>query len=473
MERRSFLNTLGMAGAAAVASQPMMKAFGQPNHPNVLFIFIEDMNDWVGAMGHPDAITPNLDAFANSGVMFSNAHCSGPSCNPSRTAMFTGLNCSTSGIYYNGEDWRQALPNAYSTMPDHFLGSGYYNIGIGKYYHPPYLDDEPWNEVYRGLPNPHLMNGGDPYLPYHPWPGQQQQLSDDTDFLWGANDSQSNSYQDAARVAFANEKLASVLPQPFFMAVGTRATHYPAVPPRRFTEMYNPGEIELPPYFPGDLADIPQAGLDLIQNGLFDSILEHKNWRKAVQTYLGSISFVDDSVGQILTALDQSGYADDTVVVISSDHGFHLGEKRHWRKWTLWEESTKVPFMIRAPGITTPGGVCNEAVSILDLFPTFVDLCNLEPQPYLEGVSLRPQLENPATPKETPALTTHGAGNHAIRDERWRYIRYANQTEELYDHDVDPNEWTNLADDPQYADIKAELGAWMPDDINAPRKIWE
>ncbi len=465
MERRSFLNRMSLAGAAAVAAKPMQRAFSQPTHPNVLFIFIEDLNDWLGVMGHPDAITPNLDAFAQTGVLFTNAHCSGPACNPSRTGMFTSLKCATTGVYYNGEDWRSRLPNNYKTMPDEFIDAGYYNVGSGKFYHPPFMDTEPWHEVFRGLPPPHLLNGGDPYQPYHPWIGQDQQLNDNTDFLWGPNDSPMNSFQDEARSDFMNDRLLGGMPEPFFAFLGTRATHYPAVPPRKFIQQYNLETLSLPPYTPVDLSDIPQAGLDLIQSGLFDSILEHKNWRKAVAAYLGAISFVDNTVGKVLDALDSSGYADDTMVVISADHGFHLGEKRHWRKWTLWEESTHVPLLVRVPGMTTPGGVCHEPVSLLDIMPTFVDICNLAEQPYMEGISLRPQLEDPATPRTVPALTTHGAGNHAIRDKRWRYIRYADGSEELYDHDADDNEWNNLAHDPQYDSIKADLAQWMPDDI--------
>jgi arylsulfatase A-like enzyme len=172
-------------------------------------------------------------------------------------------------------------------------------------------------------------------------------------------------------------------------------------------------------------------------------------------------------VGRVLEALDESPYAEDTIIVLWSDHGLHLGEKLHWRKSTLWEESTHVPLIVVAPGVTHAGGVCSRSVSLMDVYPTLIDLCGLGPVSALEGKSLVALLKDPKASWDQPALTTSGYLNHALRSERWRYIRYANGSEELYDHHKDPLEWTNLAEDPDYRIVKEELAQWLPQ-LNAP-----
>jgi arylsulfatase A-like enzyme len=189
-------------------------------------------------------------------------------------------------------------------------------------------------------------------------------------------------------------------------------------------------------------------------------VLENGQWRRAIQGYLASISFADAQLGRLLDALDASLYEDNTVIVLWSDHGFHLGERDHWEKFTLWERSTRVTFMITAPGVTTAGTRCGEPVSLLDVYPTLNELCGLPKMDQLSGLSLLPQLRDPTTPRPRPIVTTWN-GSHAVRDTRWRYILYGEGGEELYDHAKDPGEWNNLADDPAYADKKAELEAWL------------
>ncbi len=197
-------------------------------------------------------------------------------------------------------------------------------------------------------------------------------------------------------------------------------------------------------------------------------------WRQGVQAYLASISFADAMVGHVLDALDQSGRADNTIIVLWSDHGWHLGEKARWRKQTLWRESTRVPLIVVAPGVTQAGSETAETVSLMDLYPTLVELAGLEMPAHLEGISLVPLLENPARAWDRPAVSTNGFRNHAVSTNRYRYLRYADGSEELYDLQTDPNEWHNLAGDPQFSSVQAELAEWLPEhdepvDISANR----
>jgi arylsulfatase A-like enzyme len=191
-------------------------------------------------------------------------------------------------------------------------------------------------------------------------------------------------------------------------------------------------------------------------------VIEHKQWRKAVQGYLASISFVDTCVGRLIDAFDKSPYADNTMIILWSDHGWHLGEKLHWRKFSLWEEATHNVLMAVVPGITKPGRRCSRPVTMVDIYPTLIELCGLTPKAELEGRSLLPLLKNPKAKWDHPALTTHGRNNHSLRSERFRYIRYSDGTEELYDHRNDELEWNNLADNPKYTRIKKRLAKWLP-----------
>jgi arylsulfatase A-like enzyme len=201
--------------------------------------------------------------------------------------------------------------------------------------------------------------------------------------------------------------------------------------------------------------------------GNHKKVIEYNQWRKAVQGYLASISFVDACVGRVIDAFDKSPYVDNTVIVLWSDHGWHLGEKLHWRKFALWEEATHNVFMVVGPRVTQPGRRCSRPVSMLDIYPTLIELCNLAAKKELQGKSLLPLLKNPKAEWQRPALTTHGRNNHSVRSEKWRYIRYSDGTEELYDHDKDELEWTNLAGDPKYAEVKKDLSKWLPE-TNAP-----
>jgi arylsulfatase A-like enzyme len=255
---------------------------------------------------------------------------------------------------------------------------------------------------------------------------------------------------------------------PFFLACGFFRPHLPWYVPPKYFEMYPADEVTLPNVNENDLDDVPKIGRQMARpEGDHKKVIETDNWRRAVQGYLACISFVDTQIGKVLDALYSSPYAEDTIVVLWGDHGWHLGEKLHWRKFALWEEATHNVFMVVAPGLTRAGGRCSRPVSLLDIYPTLIELCGLPPKEGLEGQSLVPLLRDPAAEWERPVLTTHGRENHSIRSERWRYIRYRDGTEELYDHDNDELEWTNLAGRAEHADVKQELARWLPES-NAP-----
>jgi arylsulfatase A-like enzyme len=227
--------------------------------------------------------------------------------------------------------------------------------------------------------------------------------------------------------------------------------------------------LQLPPIKEKDLADIPPAGIKMAKpDGDHAAILKSGRWKEAVQAYRAAISYMDMEIGRLIDAFDKSAYRDNTIICLWSDHGWHLGEKEHWRKFALWEEATRSPLLFVVPGVTKPGR-CERTVDFMGLYPTLSDLCGLPIPKHVQGTSFKSLLADPAAKWETPAITTHGANNHGVRTERWRYIRYANGDEELYDHDADPNEWKNLASATEHADVKKELAKWLPKE-NKPER---
>ena len=420
--------------------------------PNVLFIPIDDLNDWTGFQGgHPQSKTPNLDRLAARGVVFDRAYCAAPACNPSRVALLTGLRPSTTGIYVNPQPWRPALPGVV-TLPQHFMANGYHVIGGGKVFHGRYPDDASWHHYFR--------KSGDP----KPVP---EVLKDPRSraggIVWGVLDVDDSLMDDYKVTSWAVDYLKQKHDKPFFLACGIFRPHMPWQVPRKYYDMYPPETVVLPEVPEDDLKDIPPAGLKIAKpEGDHARMLKTGNWRHAVQAYLASIAFVDGQIGRLLDALDQSPHADNTIIVLWGDHGWHLGEKQHWRKFALWEEATRAPLIFVAPGLTSPGSVCRRPVDFMNVYPTLADLCGLPVGEHLDGVTMRPLLENPQVKWERPALTTHGRLNHAIRSERFRYIRYADGSEELYDHQTDPMEWKNLADAPRLAKTKTDLKIWLP-----------
>lgn len=427
----------------------------KPQRPNVLFIAIDDLNDWIGALGkRNDVKTPNMDALARRGVLFTRAYCPAPACNPSRAAILTGIRPSSSGVYHNNQPWRPVLRDAV-TLPQHFTANGYKVAGGGKIFHNSFNDTASWPVYFKtpGFPEPKdkPVNG-----------------LKSGHFDWGPVDASDEEMGDTKVAQWAANFLKETHDRPFFLAVGMIRPHLPFYAPKKYFELYPLEKIVLPKVKTNDLDDIPQAGRQMANpEGDHQKVVQGKQWEKAVQAYLACISYTDEQIGRMIKALDQSPHATNTVVVLWSDHGWHLGEKEHWRKFALWEEATRVTFMVVAPGVVPANQRCQRTVNLMDLYPTLIELCGLTSRTNLEGNSLVPLLKNPEAKWDKPSLTTHGRGNHAVRSERWRYIRYQGGGEELYDHDADPLEWNNLAGEAQHEKIKAELAGWLPK-VNAP-----
>jgi arylsulfatase A-like enzyme len=432
------------------------------NQPNVLFIAIDDLNDWIGSLGgYPGVRTPHLDRLARQGVLFMNAHCPAPLCNASRAALMTGIRPSTSGVYKNSHPWRESpvLKNAV-TLPQHFMAHGYKSLGSGKIYHDGFPDPASWNKYW---PSKKKQKPDDPRPPAPPLNG----IPDTKHFDWGEIDADKQEMGDWQVADWIIDQLNQTHEKPFFLACGFFKPHLPWYVPEEYFRLYPLNSVTLPQIKENDLDDIPEIGKKIAHpEGDHTRVLEYDQWKKAVQSYLASISFVDECVGRVIDALEKSVYHRNTIVVLWSDHGWHLGEKLHWRKFSLWEEATHNVLMIKAPGITSPAGRCTAAVNLLDIYPTLIDLCQLDQKPELEGVSLLPLLINPEAEWQYPAVTTFGYNNHSVRSKDWRYIRYNDGSEELYDHRVDDLEWNNLAGDLQYTDIKKQLARWLPG-INA------
>lgn len=444
---------LSVACTTAVQKSPSDKAA----RPNVLFIAVDDLNDWVGSLqGHPQARTPNIDQLASRGVLFTNAHTAAPACNPSRVALMTGLLPTSSGVYSNSRPWRPVLTDAV-TLPQYFMAHGYNALGAGKIYDNRYPDPDSWNDYF---PSQTKNKPDDPRPDDRPVNGIPKTRL----FDWGPIDVDEGDMGDAQVADWVIQQLGRQHEKPFFLASGFYRPHLPWHVPRAYFDHYPLDSIQLPEVPVNDLEDIPPAGIAMANpEGDHKKVIEYGQWRNAVQGYLSSIEFADAQVGRVVAALDQSPHKHNTIVVLWSDHGWHLGEKSHWRKFALWERSTRVIFLVIAPGVTEHDGRSPRPVNLVDIYPTLIDLAGLPVHNGLDGVSLRPLLENPDTKWDRPSLTTHGRGNYAVRGNMWRYIRYADGSEELYNHETDDQEWHNLADDIKYTDVKKRLSNWIPE----------
>ncbi len=439
----------------------------QSQRSNVLFIAIDDLNTCPeGFHGETTVHTPNLAKLAEMGVRFTNAHCAAPACNPSRASVMTGLAPATSGVYLNSQDWRaNRVTENRTTLPQHFRDHGYRTLGGGKLYHSAslsggmhegYLDARPWDEYYPSK-NQQLPDEVEP--PRIPMNGSPKQYRGYMD--WAALDIETDEMADAKVVAWAETRLARKHDKPLFLAVGIYRPHIPWWTPQEYFDRNPIEDVELPKVIHNDLADVPDAGKAMRKQGWHDWMEANGKWREAVQGYNASVSFTDDMVGRLLAALENGPMADNTIVVLWADHGYHLGQKEHWEKFALWEQTTRVPLIVAAPGFQR-GQNCPEPVSLLDIFPTLNELCGIPLSTRLDGVSLVPLLQNPETKTGRAVICTQGFENHAVRSDQWRYIRYADGSEELYDQIKDPENFHNLASEKRYDSIKRELATWLP-----------
>lgn len=437
--------------------------------PNVLFVAVDDLNDWIEPLGgHPQARTPTLDRLASQSVNFTRNYCTSPACNPSRTSILTGLHTYTSGLYSNYQYWRKALPDA-QTLPQYFMANGYWVAGAGKIFHNGQPDPQSWDEYFPSK---------EKHMPDYFYPKRGETVNMPKfenmygDFDWSPIEIPDEETGDYKSVDWVVRQLEKDHSRPFFLACGIYRPHVPWYVPRKYFDMFPLETVQLPMVLENDLDDLSDRAREIAHRGgnYHAHVVEAGQWKNAVQGYLASIAYADAMVDKLLKALDQSPYARNTIVVLWSDHGWQLGEKEHWRKFALWDNLARAVLMFRVPEGTAGlpegsrvGGRCERVTSLLDIFPTLVELCGLPEKEGLDGRSLVPLLKDPQAEWPYPAITTYDFSEFSVRTERWRYIRYIDDSEELYDHESDPEEWTNLADDPHYQGIKEELGKYIPE----------
>jgi len=490
----------------APKDRPLRQAQGRPN---VLLIVCDDLNDYTsGLKGHPQARTPHLERLAGTGVSFTRAYSNYPICVPSRASCFTGIYPHSYNPKKWGEKWyeNEVLRNS-RTLMNHFKQNGYFVTGTGKVMH--HLREEEWTvfenksdygpfwskngklAAHPGVPEPYASVGcvDGSYGALEDVPEKRADGEGWVTGPWGtprkplrcerATDRDlTPDERNAAWVASEIKRLAEAdVGKPFFLGVGFVRPHTPLVVPQKYFDLFPADEVQLPEIKENDLADTHLKSVDAINLGfkLFGLLKESsggtlEELRAFTRAYLASVAAVDDCIGQVLNALDNSPFKDNTIVVVTSDHGWSMGQKNWLHKCTLWEESCRIPLIIHAPGITPAGRQAGHPVSLIDLYPTLLDLCGLEGRTRkntqgadLEGYSMRPFLQDPENgvwDGPDAALATIYAGktydgvpemqHYSLRSRDFRYIRYNNGKEELYDHREDPNEWSNLEGNPEY-----------------------
>lgn len=449
---------------------------------NVLFIMVDDLNDYIGAMkGHPQTLTPNLDKLAQRSIVFQNAHCSSPICVPSRTALLTGRRPHELGIT-NTKDgyfrepikplWMQNLV----TLPQYFKQKGYETVTVGKIFHftissrqkDNAMENEEWddmdimdgnfsNEKAQAISKDPISwtiqgsaDGKETTINYYKVPNTEIEYSPTSNKIEDSPDWQ--------RANYCVKYLRQSHTKPFFLACGISRPHLPFFAPKAFYDKFNLNTIKLPPYLANDFNDIRKnfswRNLNAVQ--------KVNKWKDIVRAYLASIAYADACVGYLLNELEKSAYKNNTLIILMGDHGYHLGEKNHIGKHTLWERALKTPLIIYDPSLKTKGN-CQKVVSLQDIYPTLVELCGLpKPNFIVRGRSLKRLIVNPLADWDGAALAsftqyTTNPDSHSFRSNRYHYIWYYNGDEELYDMQNDPNEWTNLAYNASHTTIKNQM----------------
>ena len=459
-------------------------AIAQKQRPNVVFIAVDDMNDWVGCLSPGHAITPNIDRLAARGVNFTNAHTAGTYCAPSRASIMTGQYASTTGIYKY--QVYHALYPKLVPLQSSFKAAGYETFGAGKLYHHQdgFIDVRDWSEFF--LRTERQRTSG---WPLDSWssemPMPEQGIKDNSNRgayeggsglrKWGAlpND-QEDKMADAIRTNWAVSKLKEKHNKPFFLGLGIYAPHLPNYAPQKYYDLYDRNTIPMPAQKDDDLDDLPEP---MKSKMIKEARAYNRNYKESglekesVHSYLASISFADAMIGRVLDALEASPYADNTIVVLWSDNGFHYGEKGHYGKKVLWQRTSNIPFIWAGAGVAK-GKSPDVAVSLVDMYPTFVEMCNLpKPKQKLDGVSLAATLKKPNKGKDRDVYLPFTEPNaYAIINKDWRYIKYADDSEELYAVQEDRNEWFNLAEKPEYASVKKSLRAAAPKTFAKPAR---
>lgn len=436
---------------------------------NVLFIAIDDLCNYPTIMrNYPGIKTPAFEAFAKTSMQFTRAYSPGTMCNPSRSAILSGVAPYRSGLYANGQLWQSSpLLSSVKTLPQAFRDSGYHTAGCGKLYHSrptvaqwkAQWDDDAGGEgkfAPRAKPSPIPASVGGP-----------------ANFTYGAIDE--SEVSDFQITKFTKSRLAAQYDRPFFIAHGIRYPHNPWTVPQRFIDLYPEDSVSFPPpgYKADDLDDLPAVGKQYAKKGPNrNALADSGHWEPTIRHYLACISAADELFGSLIASLDASPHKDNTIVVVWADHGFHMGEKDHFAKYALWEQTTNVMLMIRVPGMTSGGMICERTVSLQDLYPTLLELCDLNgPGHELDGRSFLPLLNNPIKEWPHPAITTHMKDDFALRNETHRYIRYHDGSEELYDHVSDSYEWQNVIGTLNAKHVIRQLAQQLPNQsVDLPRR---
>ena len=436
--------------------------------PNILFISVDDLNDWSGFLKNfPNVKTPNIDKLAARGMAFTNAHCQAPICAPSRASLFTGLYPHTTGLYYQFTDpdlkeKNEAIEKT-KFLPDYLEDYGYKTLGAGKIFHG---GDE--NGVFQEYNNVfHKMKFG-PYLKdrkrvnYNPswFPNKRKGTVTD----WAPIDLPDSTMIDYKIADWAINKLDEKHEKPFFMAVGFVRPHVPWYVPKKWFDMFEGVDIKVPDYNPNDFDDIPEISKRLHEISAMpdtDWLIKEKKWKGMVKGYLACMAFVDAQIGKVLDKLETSAYKENTLIVLWSDHGYHLGEKDRTAKHSLWERATHIPLIFAGKGVTS-GTTTNKPVGLIDLYPTLLDVANLPSNNQNEGHSLLPLIKNRNATWEHAALTSYGYKNTSLFKGDFHFIQYRDNTGELYNLKEDPNEWNNLFLNDKYSDIINDFKNHLP-----------
>lgn len=451
--------------------------------PNVLFIAVDDLNDWVGVLdGHPQVLTPNINRFCKDGsVIFRNAVCAAPVCGPSRSALLSGFMPNHTGVYDNATNmlWsHQVQENA--TLPEYFSKNGYYSLSRGKIFHKHFtergVDEGQWafdELVDKGIPtkvqNKHLfselrnMIDGEVI-------GEQAKKGAAGHISWGPTKETMEETMDYKTAEWARQQLGKPFDKPFFMAVGFTRPHLPWFAPQEFFDKYDLDTLETPEILEGDLSDIVNAkGVQMFKaSNEYKWIKKNGLEKEVTRAYLANITYVDSCLGVVFNALENSEHAKNTIVVLWGDHGYHIGEKLRFKKNTLWAEAVNMPFIVRLPD-TKGQNYSSRTVSLIDIYPTLVALCGL-PEKELDGRDFSRLLEFPEENWDYPGITIGKRGTSIIT-EKWHYIEHLNKVTELYDIENDPMEWSNLSKDPLHAQTVAELKKWIPENRMKPLKM--
>ncbi len=446
------------------------------DHPNVIMIAVDDMNDWSGPLGDSQAITPSLDRLARSGLTFTNAHTAGIYCAPSRAALFTGRLAMTTGCYDN-QVYFYDHPE-YRPLQQAFQDAGYLTYGTGKLFHHPagMVDLRGWTDFKvrtqeqreSGWPMDTWEHGAplpDPY-PSSPYNQTNPEWTGRPFMEIGSipNDREED-MADTRRTNWVCDVISKAHEKPFFVGLGFYAPHFPNYAPQKYFDLYPLDSIKRPAWKDDDLEDLPDIIKVSHQNrkeSVHNRLLELGIVDETIQAYLACISYADAMVGRVLDTLKASPNKDNTLIVFWSDHGYHHGQKGNWGKHTLWKQTSHVPFIWAGPDIAK-GQQVDEAASLVDVYATLVDHCNLVEDPGLEGVSLSNILRDPGSATERSVILPYDEpGSYAIISKDWRYIHYKDDSEELYDLNKDPEEWFNLAENPHYEPIKTRMKAAAP-----------